>query len=541
MKANREEIKRAVSDVVSSSRQYPFLFVGSGLSRRYLGSPDWVGLLRGISEEALGDPYAYARFVSRARVELGMSTLDGDAASLLPEVASLMEADVNDSLLSSGRFEQFRSVHGEELASATVSPMKLLVSDRLSALEPRPCEELDLLAEVGSGKLSGVITTNYDRLCERVFPGFDVKVGEHGMLFHESSFAQELYKIHGSVDEPGSLVLTSADYRAFDEGKDYLVAKLLTIFLEFPVIFLGYSIQDENVKKILASVARCVGRRRMEEAKNRMLFVRYAPGGSGVGTVSFSFNGLAMEMTCVETADFSPIYEALGEAKKTFPLKLVRELKGNVYRLASQIDPSSDVVVSGLDGILSSPDASKRIVIGVAKFSGEIGCPLKPEDVFRDVLLDDLRYDPADIEKHYLNSFVRRLSGAVPVFKYASTLEWRGLGPSVSKLIAERVSLESFRTKTLKNARAKFKLRESSAASLSVGGMIDRYGFDSAYKKMGILNEDEISVPELGSYLVKLLRKDEEDSLLRDSDFRKMVIIYDFVKYRYGKSPDLNH
>ena len=470
-----------------------------------------------------------------------MSTLDDDAASLLPKVASLMEVEVNDNLLSSSRFEGFRSAHEEELASAEVSPMKLLVSDYLSDLEPNDCDELDLLARVGSGKISGVITTNYDRLCEHVFPDFDVRVGEHGMLFHDSSFAQELYKIHGSVGDPGSLVLTSADYRAFDEGKDYLVAKLLTIFLEFPVIFLGYSIQDENVKNILASVARCVGQRRMDEMKSRMLFVRYGPGRSGVGTVSFSFNGLAMEMTCVETDDFSPIYEALGEAKKTFPLKLVRELKGNVYRLASQIDPSSDVVVSGLDGILSSPDASKRVVIGVAKFSGEIGCPLKPEDVFRDVLLDDLRYDPADIEKHYLNSFVRRLSGAVPIFKYASALEWKGLGPSVSKLIDERVSLESFRTKTLKNARAKFERRESPASALSISGMVDRCGFDSAYKKMGILNEDEISVPELGSYLVELLRKDEEGSLLRDSDFRKMVIIYDFMKYRYRKSPDLNH
>lgn len=538
--ASRDEIKKAVSDVVASSRQYPFLFVGSGLSRRYLGSPDWVGLLRGISEEALGDPYAYARFSSRARAGLGLSTLDDDAASLLPEVASLMEEEVNDSLLSSERFEDFRAMHGDELASASVSPMKMLVSDWLSSLEPDQCEELDLLARVGSGKISGVITTNYDRLCESLFPDFDVRVGERGMLFHESSFAQELYKIHGSVTEPDSLVLTSADYRAFEDGKDYLVAKLLTIFLEFPVIFLGYSIQDANVREILASVARCVGQRRMDEMKSRMLFVRYAPGENSVGGISFSFNGLAMEMTCVATDDFSPIYEALGEAKKTFPLKLVRELKGNVYRLAAQIDPSSDVVVSGLDGILSSPDASKRVVIGVAKFSGEIGCPLNPEDVFRDVVLDDLCYDPADIERHYLNSFVGRLANAVPVFKYASALGWSGLGPAVSSLVDARTSLESFRTATLKKARAKFERREPPVGALSVGGMIGRYGFDSAYKKMGILNEDEISVPELGSYLADLLRGGD-DSLLRDSDFRKMVIIYDFMKYRYRKSPDLNH
>lgn len=58
---------------------------------------------------------------------------------------------------------------------------------------------------------------------------------------------------------------------------------------------------------------------------------------------------------------------------------------------------------------------------------------------------------------------------------------------------------------------------------------------------MAILNEAEIDPEELRAYLSRLLLGEGGDALLRDSQFRKMTIILDFVKYRYGKSPDLTH
>ena len=39
-------------------RSAPFLFVGSGMSRRYLGLETWAGLLERFSEHT-GKPYAY--------------------------------------------------------------------------------------------------------------------------------------------------------------------------------------------------------------------------------------------------------------------------------------------------------------------------------------------------------------------------------------------------------------------------------------------------------------------------------------------------
>lgn len=68
----------------------------------------------------------------------------------------------------------------------------------------------------------------------------------------------EIYKIHGSVQNPESIVINKADYQKFyDKGK-YLAAKLMTIFMEYPIIFIGYSISDSDIQAILSDVVECL-------------------------------------------------------------------------------------------------------------------------------------------------------------------------------------------------------------------------------------------------------------------------------------------
>lgn len=53
-------------------------------------------------------------------------------------------------------------------------------------------------------------------------------------------------------------MLTSDDYEAFDTDKKYLSAKLLTYFAEHPLVFVGYSASDPNIKSVLYDVDRMI-------------------------------------------------------------------------------------------------------------------------------------------------------------------------------------------------------------------------------------------------------------------------------------------
>ena len=49
-----------LEDVVSKFNTTPFLFIGSGITRRYYNLPDWESLLRIFATRINEDPFAYS-------------------------------------------------------------------------------------------------------------------------------------------------------------------------------------------------------------------------------------------------------------------------------------------------------------------------------------------------------------------------------------------------------------------------------------------------------------------------------------------------
>ena len=301
-----ETICGIIRDAVSDANRYPFLFVGSGLSRRYMDSPNWADLLEAVCSRALGDTADFAKFKTKASVAFRNEKVKAE----LPYVATLMEDRVNDALLDDA---DFMRAHADAIALGK-SPMKQLVADIVNSYTIDDSNEVKLLKGVGDSKLSGIITTNYDQMCEQLFDSFTVYESQDDLLFAEQSFTREIYKIHGSISNPDAMVLTDADYDEFGRKRKYLSAKLLSVFLEYPVIFLGYSIQDENIRSILSDIAECLSDKTISRLKKRLIFVQWGKTTS-IGDYTVSFDSKLITMTKIETDDFASIYESLGKTE----------------------------------------------------------------------------------------------------------------------------------------------------------------------------------------------------------------------------------
>ncbi|CQH34748.1 Uncharacterised protein [Yersinia enterocolitica] len=127
-----------------------------------------------------------------------------------------------------------------------------------------------------------------------------------------------MYKIHGCVSNAEELIITEKDYDSFESKYELIRAQLLSLFIHNPVIFIGYSISDKNVQKILKTIFSYVPTNSdlAKKIRDNFLLVEYEPESQSTTIVEHDIYigaGTTIRINKIKTDNYSEIYTSLSE------------------------------------------------------------------------------------------------------------------------------------------------------------------------------------------------------------------------------------
>lgn len=535
---------KEIRERLEVANAHPFLFVGSGFTRRYLSSDDWAALIEHFARQAMpGNEFAYEIYKNKA-IAQGMM-----GHAMIPEITQLIETDFNQLFLTAPQFADMREKN-KGLIKSGVSPLKIAVADWIGKQSdsfdvPHHADEISAIGHARRN-IAGIITTNFDQYLEHIFPDYIPYIGQNELLFNESYGIGEIYKIHGSISDPSSLVLTTHDYEEYHKRNAYLSAKLLTIFLEHPIIFIGYSLNDENVRTIFASIADCLSEEQLKTLSNRIFFLQREKEGrqNGFSIVRDSFGNKGLEFQRLVVEDFSLVYKAISGLRTSYTPKVLRKLKEDIYELVASSVPKERIRVVGIDDATDLDQIEFVIGVGAIKQLEEQGYHgLELKDLIEDLILEDKKLDPQSVVDLVLPKLGKQSSYNLPVFKYLQRATLKNLDNSFLEYIHE-VQDKGIHQWTNTSMRKAHHCKTIFGSIKALEASYDHAKFKETYLALDcvpFMKPESIDADELKKWLAEIYKQHDplrqKESTMLSTNFRRTVKIFDYLKYGYKKAP----
>ena len=535
-----ENMKNKISNIVSSFSQLPYLFIGTGLSMRYSTAPSWDDLLKEIWKVINeGNEKEYKFFIRRVEHELGQDfdELDPDEKkyNLNPVIASKIRELFNNKFYEDNNFKNkiFIDDEIEIIIDNKYDPFKYFISKQIGTLkikDDKIVQDETLCLKANQNKIAGIITTNYDSLLERIFPDFSAILGNESLLIANTENLFNIYKIHGSNQNPNTIVITKEDYDYFLGKLKYLSAKLLTLFVEHPIIFIGYSISDVNIRSILKEISICLSNEQLINLKNKFIFIKPAFGeAEGINNREIIFGNKRIIMTEIVLENYIDFYDSLSNIESSMPVRAIRKMQDMFCNFIATTEATNNIFV----GNLNDPNIGEKVGIyfGPLETVSNIGFKTYSlNDIMEDILFDSKPYliNKSIIDETFKN--IRSTSGQtyLPIYKYLAKLDLSiDYLPENYKIIIgdDGINLNTNEKKFCKDNLKLYFIKD----------VISKFPDHNAKQLANIQNNyDNFEIEDLGNYL----REKFYDVNFREkleSQYRKIVALYDFKKYSKTK------
>lgn len=494
-----------IKEFVANYRNHPVLFIGTGISLRYLDkSFTWDGLLKHTCAEALGSEEKYYDIKSKHPL---LEDFD------YPAIGQTIETEFNN-VLEKDRDGKFKAVNDKfyEAMSKGVrtSRFKIYISDILrSGVEnPEISHEIAELKKIRKN-IGSIVTTNYDKFIENLFE-FEPLIGNDILL---SNPYGSVYKIHGCISDPTKIIISSDDYKKFEERHELIRAQLLSIFIHNPIIFLGYKVGDENIKGLLKTIFTYVepNSKTAEKIRKNFLLVEYEKGSSSqeITDHDIDLRGLAViRINKIKTDDYISIYRALGDLALPISAMDVRK----VQSVVKEIYAGGDIGVKITEDLDTLGNGDKILAIGSKK---------------------TIQYHYQTANETMANYFAiieeanSHVIGLIDKYKIAKNQYFPIFG-------FDKINPNVTTTSTLKKQQIR-KLNEADAAvpekcqieNNSIDDILNDVNLAASYKSFVIyysFRKNAISLNDCENYLMNHSKKSS-------TDYRRLLCAYDFKKY----------
>jgi hypothetical protein len=314
----------------------------------------------------------------------------------LPSLASELKRVLKDGL-KDGTFvsEKLFDRDGElDLYDQKIDPFKILVASEVKTYEIIDSdtvkqELLDFRNLINI--VPSVITTNYDCFLENeIFKEFAVYSKISDYYFSDSQGIGEIFKIHGTAEDPESLVICEKDYESFEENSKIISAKMLSMLCDYPMLILGYSLDDSDVKKIINDLMGSLDEEKLKVVEKNIIYISYKAGVTEpIKThISFEFGDRRMSLSAIETDDFDRIYKELSSYLPSTSSLGVRKIRQLVKNIVLTAEPSQEQYIKlGIKDLDSANSENVMLIVS----DKEYGKVVKDVVIITvDVIIDDV-------------------------------------------------------------------------------------------------------------------------------------------------------
>lgn len=511
-----------IEQFINKFQNHPILFIGTGMSLRYLeNSFSWENLLKNISEKISGNSFHFQDLKNKAYSKTSKTYDYALLASIieqeLDEVAEYMPGtqkpeyinEINEIYYSSMQ----KGIHASRL--------KICISNMLRDIQYRDSmkDELDQIKKTRKN-IACIITTNYDNLIEDVFR-FNPLIGNNILLSNPYGL---VYKIHGSVEDHNSIVITSEDYKEFNTKYDLIRAQLISLFIHNPIIFLGYSISDDNIKQILETIFSYVdySDNLSEKIRSNFLLVEHKEGSNNSDVIEHdvNINETVIRINKIITDDYSQLYKAVSNLRlpiSAMEIRKVRDIVADIYKGGN---PEDIPAVRITEDIEELDNQDKVLAIGTEKTISYEFRTIKEMILDYFSILEENNFQILDtIDKQTINS-----NQYFPAFAFdkinrsiKKSNELKKIQVNKINQIIERTHLDCKGEYTKIEDILKLNISHSKREYCIIWNVL----------------EDKIPLEDFKEFILSYgkIRGLTRQELLNSSDYKRLVCIYDYCKF----------